>query len=52
MKNAEETDIDCGGRCDTLCLYAEGCVSSADCLSAFCIGGTGEATCGCATDND
>jgi len=52
VQNAEETDIDCGGRCDAKCLYSEGCNVAADCESGFCIGGTGEATCGCADDDD
>jgi len=52
IQNAEETDIDCGGRCDANCLYGEGCNVPADCESNYCIGGTGEATCGCADDND
>jgi cysteine-rich repeat protein len=47
VKNAAETDIDCGGPSCAPCADAMGCLAGADCVSKVCSGGVCAApTCG------
>jgi hypothetical protein len=36
LKNADETDVDCGGNCGSTCDGNEVCRTNADCLSLIC----------------
>ncbi len=45
IKDANETDVDCGGSCPP-CAYGEQCLVNGDCATAFCAPGS---TCGAAT---
>jgi len=38
LHNGDETDVDCGGGCDT-CPRGKGCKTKADCASGFCTDG-------------
>jgi hypothetical protein len=46
VKDFSETDVDCGGNCDT-CAVGQGCIVEEDCASGFCID---ETCCGTACD--
>lgn len=41
-KDSGETDVDCGGPCDTKCQTGQGCLSGADCWSLVCDATTGK----------
>jgi hypothetical protein len=43
LKNQDESDVDCGGRC-TSCALGKSCALSADCISGICSGGKCVAT--------
>jgi hypothetical protein len=43
IKNANETDIDCGGGTCPRCTFGKTCTSRGDCLSAFCSAGACQA---------
>lgn len=34
--NAGETDVDCGGKCETKCTLGDDCIIDADCTSGYC----------------
>ncbi len=38
MKNAAETDVDCGGNACGKCANGKACLANTDCLSAGCVG--------------
>lgn len=38
VKNADETDVDCGGSCPALCTSGTGCSAGSDCTSGVCSG--------------
>ena len=40
LKNGDETGIDCGGSCPSLCGNGMGCSSASSCESGVCVGGT------------
>jgi len=39
MRNAGETDVDCGGSCPADCAVGQNCNTGADCVTASCQGG-------------
>ncbi|WP_437276111.1 SUMF1/EgtB/PvdO family nonheme iron enzyme [Sorangium sp. So ce375] len=41
VKDGDETDVDCGGTCATLCLVDQACAEPADCFSGRCEEGGG-----------
>ena len=36
VKNGSETDVDCGGSCNSTCAEGQGCIDNADCTSSNC----------------
>jgi hypothetical protein len=40
QQNGTETDVDCGGTCQTKCLDTKKCSTDADCSNGWCNGGT------------
>jgi hypothetical protein len=40
IRNGDETDIDCGGRCANKCNIGSRCAVDADCSESMCTGGT------------
>jgi hypothetical protein len=47
MKDADETDVDCGGSCPTKCKPAQGCTTGTDCASGSCVGSMCAQAAGC-----
>ncbi|MDB4941259.1 MAG: Tryptophan synthase alpha chain [Labilithrix sp.] len=43
VKDADETDVDCGGTSGKACVTSQGCLVPADCVDGVCTGGTCQA---------
>jgi hypothetical protein len=52
VKNADETDVDCGGSTCRECGLGDGCMMDEDCTTGICDGGPNGPFCAVCTEND